>query len=352
MMKDVNRNNSMQAGWLCAYTPLEIMAAAGLTPVRLFGVEGGSEIADNLMGQNICPYVRSCLAQGLGGEAPDAVVFAGCCDSMRRLYDAWSYYCDSRFTFMIDVPRGKGPASLAIYRNSIRKLADKLENYTGEAITAENLKDAIRQRMKVEAVLDSTSPGAGLNGSRKHQLFIEAQQQDSRTFISGYGDNPFLNKRNPKQRNGKNITISGNLLKSEILIGMVEECGGTVCALDLCSVERFFTWRDISHDMIPGGGLDELLGFLTQSYISRSPCPRTLYRKTRLDNFLGLLRSSGSNGVIYIPLMFCDPFLYELPELKRKTDELGIPGLLLQSNYQNDSIGQIRTRIEAFMEML
>ena len=83
-----------------------------------------------------------------------------------------------------------------------------------------------------------------------------------------------------------------------------------------------------------------------------TPCPRTLDKQTRLDNFVQLVKSGNCTGIIYVPLMFCDPFLYELPELKKITDEQGIPGLLLQSDYRDDNMGQIRTRIEAFMEML
>lgn len=325
--------------------------AAELSPVRLFGSRGGSELADNLIGPNMCPYVRSCLAQGLEGDVPKAVIFACCCDSMRRLYDAWLYYCKPDFAALIDLPRRNAPLSVEIFKNSLIKLATSLEQYTGREITADKLLRAINERAEVDEILENYATPCGMKGSDVHQLFIEAQSTDSASFIEKHAGSPIPGHRG--NGHGKPIAITGNILKSGRLIDVIEECGGNVSVMDLCSVERFITWHNGKGRDIPDtGDRDAILGFIAESYMSRTPCPRMLDRKTRFKAFTALLESSGSAGVIYIPLMFCDPFLYELPELKSLTDELGIPGLILQSDYQDENIGQLRTRIEAFMEML
>lgn len=344
-------DDNNRIGWFCAYTPLELITAAGMSPVRLFGSRGGSELADNLMGPNICPFVRSCLAQGLEGDVPDAVIFACCCDSMRRLYDAWSYYCKPDFTALIDLPRRNAPLSVEIFKISLLRLAASLEQYTGREITADGLLHAIKEKAKVDEILEHFSSAGGFKGSDIHKLFVEAQVMDPESFIEKYSATPA--KKRTDNGHGKPVAVTGNLLKSGRLIDVIEECGGNVSVLDLCSVERFTTWhigrgRDIPDD----GDRDEILSFIAETYMSRTPCPRMLDRKTRFDTFSALLESSGSEGVIYVPLMFCDPYLYELPELKNVTDGLGIPGLILQSDYQDENIGQLRTRIEAFMEML
>ena len=72
----------------------------------------------------------------------------------------------------------------------------------------------------------------------------------------------------------------------------------------------------------------------------------------RLDNLVDLARESGARGVVFVPLMFCDPFLYELPRLKSRLEAAGLPGLFLESDFRDENIGQLRTRVEAFMEML
>ena len=137
------------------------------------------------------------------------------------------------------------------------------------------------------------------------------------------------------------------------LLEVIDSCGGEVASLDLCSAERYVTWgKAVDTSSVRGASRGELVDMLARRYMSRTPCPRMLNRTERHELLSANARRFGARGVVIMPLMFCDPFLYDLPALESHLDAAGIPSLVLQSDYQDDNIGQLTTRVEAFLEMI
>ncbi len=344
------RFNSRSVGWFCAYTPLELIAAAGLEPVRLFGAAGATPTADSILGTSMCPYVRACLEQGLAGPAPRAVVVAGCCDNLRRLYDAWEHYCGPDFTYMFDVPHERTAPALEHYLRAIRGLAGALEEYTGQPVTAGALLEAIEERRRVEArlgaaALEQSRPEDRLGSEEYMGLFI-AEQAASADPPGGAA--AARRAGSP----GKPVVVTGNIIRPGRLLGVVDSCGGAVVALDLCSADRSITWGPDHSPPDAQAGLEPLLAHLAETYLERNPCPRMFESMERHQRLIEDCRRLGARGVIIVPLMFCDPFLYDLPALERSLDGAGIPSLVVNSDYIDDNLGQVLTRVEAFMEMI
>ncbi|OGO30900.1 MAG: hypothetical protein A2Z29_01465 [Chloroflexi bacterium RBG_16_56_11] len=72
----------------------------------------------------------------------------------------------------------------------------------------------------------------------------------------------------------------------------------------------------------------------------------------RFDHVFRLIEEFRAEGVIFYTLKFCDPFLYDLPQLKEQLAGRGVPALVLEGDYTPGTLGRVRTRIEAFIEML
>lgn len=343
------KGDGSRVGWFCAYTPLEPIIACGFEPQKLLGSGNGTEAADGILQANLCPYVRACLEQGLSGDAPSALVFAGCCDSMRRLKDAWERYCRPRFTYMLDLPRGSGPRELELFTMSVKGLIAGLEELSGHPMSAVSLKEAIFRRSRADsrlAEISAMAAGGGLSGSSLNEAFVRAQTMshaDTRetSLPSGAESSP----------GAKPVVLSGNISRDGRLVRLVEECGGHVAALDLCSGARFLTWTDGLPDL-DGMGVEDLVFLLAVRYLDKTPCPRMSDHSRRDGSLLELVKETGAGGVIHVPLMFCDPCLYDLPRLQHRLREAGVPGLVLQSDYQDENLGGLRTRIEAFLEMI
>ena len=124
-------------GWFCAYTPIEIMDAAGLTP---YGIreDWGEAYEDVYLGDSMCSYVRSCLEGALSGayDFLDEVVIAHSCECMRRLYDAWLFKQEEikpKRVFFLDVPRVKSEPAMISLRSKSSGSKKKWKHVTGRS---------------------------------------------------------------------------------------------------------------------------------------------------------------------------------------------------------------------------
>jgi len=72
----------------------------------------------------------------------------------------------------------------------------------------------------------------------------------------------------------------------------------------------------------------------------------------RFDHVFNLIDDLRVDGVIFYTLKFCDSFLYDIPVFKSQLSLRGIPSLILEGDYTPGTLGRVRTRIQAFIEML
>ena len=131
--------NEKKIGWLCTYTPEEIIHAAGFQPVRLSGKGNPIKSADACLHNNLCPFVRSVLDDVLDDSSGkfDGIIFVNSCDAIRRLYDAWQTFIKADFTYILDPPKSIHSSSITHYADQLRCLVQSLEQHYGVTITAE-----------------------------------------------------------------------------------------------------------------------------------------------------------------------------------------------------------------------
>ena len=114
---------------------------------------------------------------------------------------------------------------------------------------------------------------------------------------------------------------------------------------DLCTGARSLT-----------GAIDrdgDLIEAIARRYARRAICPAKHRGITaRGDELVAMARAAGAAGVIFFHLKFCDPHAFDYPYLKKMLDDAGIPSLLLELEEQVLSGGQLKTRCEAFIEMI
>ncbi|MGQ9630142.1 MAG: 2-hydroxyacyl-CoA dehydratase subunit D [bacterium] len=339
-------------GWFCTYTPEEIFTALGLNSHRILGNYTHIELADAHLHSNICPYVRSSLEGALSGDYDflDGVVIANSCDAMRRLYDAWRHYAKTPFVHILDVPHLNTESAVRYYRNRLEELVRRLEDRYDRTLRDENLASAIELHNETRELLRrlSTLRAEG-NGSIQGSNLIEITNLCTRTPKAEF--NAILRElledipqaKSDVRGNGPRILLSGSFLPDPRIAELVEDSGGQIVADDLCVGERYF---DLSID----SGGDPLLA-LARGYLGRTPCARMRRAERRLEGIVKSVKSLGVDGVIYHALKFCDTFLYDFPPLRRRLESERIPLLLLEGDCTG-GVGQFRTRIQAFIEML
>ncbi len=114
---------------------------------------------------------------------------------------------------------------------------------------------------------------------------------------------------------------------------------------DLCTGSRGF------YDLVESGG--DPIEALATRYIERTPCPSRLPASRRLEFILVGMRECRAEALIFVIQKFCDPHLAEHPPLSRHLKEAGIPNMIIETEHRiGPSRGQIRTRVQGFLEML
>jgi benzoyl-CoA reductase subunit C len=140
------------------------------------------------------------------------------------------------------------------------------------------------------------------------------------------------------------VLITGSIMDNPLIIELIEQCGARVVGDDLCTGTRQF-WQLVEPDGDP-------LTALSRYYLGRTPCPRMKDAQKRFDHVFQLIAEFKADGVIFYTLKFCDSFLYDIPVLKGQLGAHGIPSLILEGDYTAGTLGRVKTRIQAFIEML
>jgi benzoyl-CoA reductase subunit C len=155
-------------------------------------------------------------------------------------------------------------------------------------------------------------------------------------------------------KKGPRIFIDGACIDNIELIKLVEELGGNVVADTICNGARdYFPRTDLGGDPMKA---------LAHRYLDKVNCPKT-YRENKTGTFEGDIASRFADigayakefkvdGAILYVYKYCDPFGFEVPARKAYYQSIHVPLLHLEDVYSAGTIGQLKTRIQAFLEMI
>lgn len=349
-------------GYFCCFVPDEIIAALDMIPYRIQGSPNQPiDEADAVIEPMACPFARSCFNMALKGEYDflDGFVVPHSCDTIERMYHIWHSNKPSKFNHFINVPHMMGPSSNEFYKKELLYFINRLEEFSGKKLEDGKLREAIKLYNHRRALLRelyelrkiSPPPVSGIEITKVlvAGMGIPAAEHIEliRVFITEVKKRPV-----PKADGLPRIFLWGNEIDDIAFIKLVEECGAHVVMDDLCTGTRFF-WDDVPETA-------DALDGITSRYIC-THCPRSLQpqagdRQSDLENRFGYMRDFISkwqvSGVIFYIVRYCDTCELEGPDLKEYLNNLKLPVLMIEDDYSTATIGQLRTRIQAFLEMI
>jgi bcr-type benzoyl-CoA reductase subunit C len=340
-------------GYLCAYIPEEIIFAASALPIRIMGNPGETtSLANAYLQSNICPFVRSCLDQGLKKKYSylDGILFPHACDGICKLHDAWKRYIDIPFVYIMDFPHRISSMAHDYFLEEILKLKGVLEERIGQEITDDSLRKAIEiynenRRLLKELYFLRRKSGPDISGSEILQMMklgMVMPKTEHNILLKEWTDE--IRKREASLDRKPRIVISGSILDNPDLIQEIERGGCKVVGDDLCMGTRYF-WDEVA---VQGNPWEAL----SRRYLDKIPCSCIHSSRSRLDHLLSVVKEFEADGVIYYKLKFCDNYHYDAPPFRERLKSLGIPVLELESEYASTGYGQLKTRIQAFLEMI
>ncbi|MBN1346858.1 MAG: 2-hydroxyacyl-CoA dehydratase [Phycisphaerae bacterium] len=342
-------------GFTCAYTPLPLIDAAGLVPYRILPLSDASDRAGAFLHDNVCPHVKRVVDRVVAGDVPalGGVVVMNSCDTMRRLADVWPRVQPEGRVILVDLPVEGEDASVAYFAEELARLAEVLSGWTGRSIGEAEILESIKLYNELAGGLDRLRRRAAegvLSGGwgELQKLLNESVTGPPTAAIAKV--NGLLAREDAAAGADSRVPVLlfGNVLPAPEAFDLFESCGCRISSEDLCTGSRQITTIDLEGDDAP-------LVKLARGILRRPICGRTLTPSEpgRLARqVVEQAKACGARGVIAHVMKFCDPYLARLPGVREALREAGLPLLVLEGDCTMRSLGQHRTRIEAFVEML
>jgi len=340
-------------GFFCLYVPDELLHAAGFLPLRLMGTPIKMSHVQAHLPSNCCHLVKSSLESLLQGDLDflQGVIFTQTCDSMQGLSDIWAHQRRLPIHFNLMVPTNLDSEHSRHYlKTEVERFKEFLESHSGK-ITPERLKASIqlfnRIREKLGEIYSRRRRGLTSWSSGFFAQIIRAGYLvDRARYLELLGE--LLNALPEQAEEGKDLVpvyLSGNMAHSESYFSLIEEAGAMVVRDDLCSGARTLRLM-VPEDVDP-------IEALTQRYFTSFFCP-TKHKGywAHQEALLQEVQESGARGVIFLLYKYCEAHYFDYPDLKAALESKGIPCLLLDVEDPSQSLGQLKIRLQAFVEML
>jgi len=334
-------------GFACAYTPLPLLDAAGFVPHRLLPVGDWPDEAGSLLHDNLCPHVKRLLDRGLAGDVPalDGVVFMDSCEAMRRLADAWRVVRPTERVELVDLPLTADRAAVTWFAGVLRGLRDRLAEWGGRRVGPEQLLVSLERYTDLARALARLASDTQGRADLQEQVNL-AVSRPAEESLAALAERPGFAAAQPAS--GVPVYVFGNVLPDPQAWRLIEACGARVVGDDLCT-------GLLQLPAYPLGDGADPFDLLARGLLTRTPCARSLpsSRAGELaEQVVASAREAGARGVIAHVMKFCDPYLARLPIVRDALRDAGLPLLVLEGDATLRSLGQHRTRLEAFVEML
>jgi len=353
-------------GYYCAFFPVEFLTATNIVPYRLMGnLRDPITIANTYVDPAVCPYIKSCFDMAMKGgyDFLDGWVTPDVCDNMVNIYRVWNYNLPSPYTYWLNVPNFLDEECFTFFKRELVFFRRSLEKLAECEITDEELHQAIdlhneqRSLMRELDGLKKPEPPL-LKGSEMLQVLMAAMSlpvEEANELLRGVIADVKERKDSP-ERSRCRLLIWGPEIDDPALYELIEGLGANVVADDTCIGTRFF-----SHDVAK---TDDPLDGLSNHYLGDVYCPRTIRGKgegwatyqqdleERFGHILNLARDFSVDGVILYVMKFCDLHEFDVPDLRDYLEKEGVPVLHIETDYTMAAVGALKTRIEAFLEMI
>jgi benzoyl-CoA reductase/2-hydroxyglutaryl-CoA dehydratase subunit BcrC/BadD/HgdB len=354
-------------GCYCAYTPYEVIRAAGAIPVTLCSTsEKPIAAGEEHLPRNLCPLIKSSYGFALTDTCPyfhfcSIVVGETTCDGKRKMYELLDRL---RPTHVMQLPRTyRGTDALSSWQAEIERLARRLETELGATITEDGLRREIKKRNEERRAMGelyelSKLDPVPLSGRELHLVneffrvsFGDPQALDLvRELVRRLRENYEAGERRVPGGKRRIVVTGCPTGKSlEKVFNAIEENGGVIVAFENCGGIKP-NYEPVDETLPPYEALAvKYLGI---------PCSCMSPNDKRLDLLETLVRDYRADGVTDIILQACHTYSVESFLVRERLGNLnvgereGIPYIAVETDYYQGDVEQLSTRMGAFLEML
>jgi benzoyl-CoA reductase/2-hydroxyglutaryl-CoA dehydratase subunit BcrC/BadD/HgdB len=363
-LQDAREQGRKVIGTFCVFVPDELIIAANAVSVGLCaGAEFGFDKAEQLLPRNTCALIKSFFGFKTSRvcpfiEAADMVVGETTCDGKKKAYEIFKELQPN--LYVMELPQMKASQDRELLKSEYLRFKDALEKLTAVTIDAERLKKGInivndrRRALHRLAALRAADPApiSGLDALLVNQV---AFYDDPSRFTDAI--NKICDELEVRVKEGAGVAPGGTprilvvgcpmAVPNWKLPAIIETSGGVIVGEESCVGERWA--RNLVDES--GSDVESLLDAVVDRYF-RIDCAVFTPNRERLEHIESMAQCYKADGVILYSLQFCTPYMIEAFALERVLGEKGIPCMRIETDYSQEDIGPLRTRVEAFLEQL
>jgi benzoyl-CoA reductase/2-hydroxyglutaryl-CoA dehydratase subunit BcrC/BadD/HgdB len=347
----------------CVFVPEELVWAADGIPVGLCaGTQFSVPMAESVLPRNTCALIKSSFGFKLGRVCPyvqasHLIVGETTCDGKKKMFEILNQY---QPVYVMEVPNKKTERSRQLWHGEVLAFKEVIEKLSGNQITAEKLGQAIDLVNKRRLGLQRLS-----NLRKANPVPISGKDALLATQVSFYDDakrdtqmlNALCDELDKRVAAGQGVAsvdaprilISGSpmAIPNWKLHHIIESTGAVVVCEESCTGTRFFS------DLVKPTreNLDEQLKAISDRYMNIH-CACFTPNDERLDDIVRLAKEYKVVGVVHYNLQFCHTYANEAVNVEKRLEKEGIPLLRIETDYSDEDSGQLKTRIEAFLEIV
>jgi benzoyl-CoA reductase subunit C len=341
-------------GYFSEALPEEMITAAGMLPVRLRATGSeGTELADAFFGPLNCTFTRHAFNVALTGgyDFIDGLVMFNSCDHVRRMYDHWIRQMKTPFAEILSLPKKAEAAQVEWFRGELANLRGRIESHYGVEITDDGLRDAIAHHNETRRLLRDLyelrkADAPPVTGAEALAVTVASTAMPKaryneclRELLADVAQSPGITDYRAR------LMILGSELDDPEYLRIIEDQGGLVVIDALCFGSKIL-WKDVEEDS------EDPLMALAQYYVADRPAHARMF--TEYDRRAAYVRELCDefrvDGAIFQRLTFCELWGYEQFTMQGDFKEWDVPCLAMDREYKLNATGQLRTRVQAFLE--
>ena len=360
-----NEGGRKVVGTFCLYVPEElILAVDGICISLCAGADVGTDEAEKYVPRNTCALIKAFMGFKLAGLCPyvqitDLIVGETTCDGKKKAYEIFDEITGGK-VYVMELPNKKGPDGRTLWRNEVHRFAKKLEDLTGKKIDLQKLRGAskvVNEKRKALQRLSflrsfNPSPVSGLDSLLINQVSF---YDDPVRFTAKV--NELCDELDGRLKSGSGVTekgsprilISGSpmAIPNWKLHAIIEGSGAVVVGEESCVGERNFATL-LDEDF---SSVEDSMEKIADRYMTIN-CACFTPNDERLKDIEHMAKRLRADGIIHYAIQFCTPYMMEALKVKKAAEAMKIPFLRMETDYSMEDMGQLKTRIEAFLEMI
>jgi len=318
----------------------------------VFAGLGDTRLADAYMPLNSCSFIRACFNAVLKGDYDylDGFVESNACDNRGKTYDMWMSYSKIPNIYFINTPHSNTEKAHKFFYQETVKFKEWLESKVGKRISDDSLLNAVkvynenRTLLKKSYDLKMKKPPL-ISGVEFLEIALSSlvmPKEEHNKLLSQFLSE--VQNRTTLPKEGVRLLVTGSVMDNTELVKLIESVGGNVVADDWCTGSRYF-WNPVELNGNP-------LSAIARRYLDKVPSSFMYQHEQRFKHVSELAKQFDVDGVIMFVIKYCDTHMFDAPLLRDELKAMGLPVLYLEWEHSMSGFAGLKTRIEAFIEMV